>query len=96
EGAVKAIEDIDKLLTVLNNKQSEIGAVFNRLESVAMSNTMGVENMSAGLSTIVDADIAKLNSEYVKNQILQNASSALMVQASNLNREVVLGLLRNL
>jgi flagellin len=42
------------------------------------------ENLSASLSTIRDADIAKETSNLTKQQILQQASSAVLTQANSL------------
>ena len=43
-----------------------------------------IENASAALSTIMDADIAEETSNYTKAQILQQTSSTLLIQANNL------------
>lgn len=83
--ATKSAEFITKCDTALNNvtnRRSTIGAIQNRLESAYESLTVEVENLSAAKSTIMDADIAKESSEYTKQQILQQASASLLVQAN--------------
>ena len=80
----------------MNTKQSIIGKDYNRLESAAQSNTLEIENMAAAKSVIVDADIAKEQSKYIKNQILQNAATNLLAQTNNINSQIVLGLLTRL
>ena len=51
------------------------------------------ENKISTLSTLRDADIAEVTSEYVRNLILQNASSILSITSSNLHTESVIRLL---
>ena len=57
---------------------------MNRLESAEASLTTTIENATAAKSTIMDADIAEESAEYTKQQILQQTSSALLVQANQL------------
>ena len=80
--AAAFLTECDTALTAVNNRRATIGAVQNRLESAYDSLTVGVENLSAARSTIMDADIAKESSEYTKQQILQQASASLLVQAN--------------
>ena len=81
-GAVQAIEDIDNLLLQVSNKQTEFGAVQNRLDSVLESLSINIENLTSSKSTITDADIATDSSEYIRNQILQQASATLLATAN--------------
>ena len=57
---------------------------MNRLESAQTSLTTTVENNTAAKSTIMDADIAAESADFTKAQILQQTSSALLVQANSL------------
>lgn len=61
-----------------------MGAVQNRLGSAQEALMTTIENASAALSTIMDADIAEETSNYTKAQILQQTSSTLLIQANNL------------
>ena len=80
--AASFITNCDTALNNVTNRRSTIGAVQNRLESAYDSLTVQVENLSAAKSTIMDADIAKESSNYTKQQILQQASASLLVQAN--------------
>ena len=80
--AAALIADCDTALGKITTRRSSIGAVQNRLESAYDSLIVQVENLSAAKSTIMDADIAKESSEYTKQQILQQASASLLVQAN--------------
>ena len=88
-----AIEDIDEVLSRINTKRSEFGAVINRLSSVLESQTTTIQNFTSAKSTIMDADIANESADFVKNQILQQTSSALLAQSQNLHASIVLSLI---
>ena len=55
-----------------------------------------LENMLSTRSTLRDADIAEESSNYIKYQILQEASASLLSISRNLREENVLGLLYGL
>ena len=88
-----AIEDIDEVLSRINTKRSEFGAVINRLSSILESQTTTLQNFTSAKSTILDADIANESADFVKNQILQQTSSALLAQSQNLHASIVLSLI---
>ena len=73
---------IDKMLSTVSAKQTEFGAVQNRLESVIESIGINIENLTSSQSTIRDADIAEESSEYIRNQILQQAAATLLATAN--------------
>lgn len=93
-GATENISKIDELLNRLNSKNSELGAVLNRLDSVLQSQTTQTENLMASRSTIIDADIAEESAIFVKNQILQQTSSTLLVQSQTFHKNNILGLIK--
>jgi flagellin len=66
----------------LNRKETELGSVSNRLESALESTTTNINNLTSSLSTIKDADIAKVSSQYIKHQILQQAAATLLSTAN--------------
>ena len=77
-----AYDSINAFLSSLSAKATELGAVSNRLESALESTSVAIDNLTSSRSTIKDADIAKVSSEYIKNQILQQASATLLVTAN--------------
>ena len=81
-GALDAITAIDSILETVNNKQTELGSVQNRLDSVLESLSINIENLTSSQSTIKDADIAVESSEYIRYQILQQASATLLATAN--------------
>jgi flagellin len=88
-----AIGLIDKALTKVNKQRADLGAYQNRLMYAAKSLLTGYENMQAAESRIRDTDMANEVSDFVKNQILLNASISMLAQA-NARPQAILGLLR--
>ena len=77
-----SLDFIDNFLNKVSEKQTELGAVQNRLDSAAESIEVSIENLTKSRSTLRDADIAKESSEYIKAQILQEASATLLSTAN--------------
>ena len=57
-------------------------AIQNRLEYTINNLNTTAENMTAAESTIRDVDMAEEIMEYTKNNILQQAAQAMLVQAN--------------
>ena len=88
------ISTIDKGLKTINTQRAELGAVSNRLNHTVNNLTNMSANLSAARGGIEDADFALETTELAKNQILQQASTAMLAQA-NASKQNVLGLLRS-
>ena len=82
EGARNALTTLDEYLKSINEKQTELGSAYNRLESVIESIGVSIDNLTSTRSTIRDADIAEESSAYIRNQILQQASATLLATAN--------------
>ena len=76
------LEKIDKIMSTVSAKQTDIGAVQNRLESAIEQISIQYENLVSSRSTIRDVDIAKVSSQYIQQQILQQASATLLSTAN--------------
>jgi len=70
-----------------------LGAVQNRLESTINNLSVTTENLAASESRIRDTDMAAEMVNFTKNQILQQAGTAMLGQA-NAVPQSVLSLLR--
>jgi len=79
---------VDNAITTLNTRRAELGARQNRLESTVNSLGVAVENLTASESRIRDADIAKLSSELVSKQILQQAGVSVLSQANSMPQAI--------
>lgn len=77
-----ALDAIDKALDEVTTRQTNIGAIQNRLDSASDALEVQYSNVTSSLSTIKDADVAAESSEYIKAQILQQASASLLATAN--------------
>ena len=91
--ALAAISSIDNALTEANNASAIQGAIQNRFTAVISNLSAFSLSQSAAKSRIVDADFAAETSKLAKNQILQQAGTAMLAQA-NQSPSFVLTLLK--
>ena len=82
DGARNALTKLDEYIKNINEKQTQLGSAYNRLESVIESIGVSIDNLTSTRSTIQDADIAEESSAYIRNQILQQASATLLATAN--------------
>jgi len=76
------LNKIDKVINELSARNTTLGAAQNRIESATESINVQSENLTSSLSTLRDADIAEESSNYIKAQILQQASATLLATAN--------------
>ena len=82
DGAGNALTKLDEYIKNINEKQTQLGSAYNRLESVIESIGVSIDNLTSTRSTIRDADIAEESSAYIRNQILQQAAATLLATAN--------------
>ncbi|MFJ5963732.1 MULTISPECIES: flagellin Hag [unclassified Bacillus (in: firmicutes)] len=87
------VAKIDAAIGAVSKQRSALGAVQNRLEHTINNLSASGENLTAAESRIRDVDMAKEMSEFTKNNILSQASQAMLAQA-NQQPQNVLQLLR--
>jgi flagellin len=92
-GALAAIGTIDTAISAVSTERSQLGAKQNRLEHAIANLQVASENLSASESRIRDADMAQEMVTFTRNQILQQAGTAMLAQA-NQAPQSVLALLR--
>ena len=78
----------------MSSLRGTLGAIQNRLGSTINNLAIQVENLSAAESRIRDVDVAYETAQLTRNQILQQASIAMLAQA-NAQPQSALSLLRN-
>ena len=76
------LKTVDELLSRVNERQTSLGTYQNRLNSVLEEISIKYDNLLSSRSTIRDADIAEVSSEYIRQQILQQASATLLATAN--------------
>lgn len=93
DNAQSAIAVIDGALANIDQQRAQLGAVQNRFENT-ISNLQNIsENVSAARGRIQDTDFAAETANLSKNQVLQQAGTAILAQANQLP-QAVLSLLR--
>ncbi len=83
---------IDDAIDNISLRCTQIGAYMNRLDSAIDSTDVQRENLIEANSTIKDADVAEESSNYIKYQILQQATASLLATA-NQQPQIALDLL---
>ncbi len=92
KSADKAITVINKAIESVSAERSKLGAYQNRLEHTIKNLDTSAENLAAAESRIRDVDMAKEMMEFTKQNILQQAATAMLAQA-NMAPQTVLKLL---
>jgi flagellin len=90
--ADKAITTINNALENVSGERSKLGAMQNRLEHTIANLGTSAENLQAAEARIRDLDMAEEIMAFTKNNILQQAATAMLAQA-NMAPQSVLQLL---
>ena len=93
DAANKAIDMVDSAVKTVSMQRAGLGALQNRLEYTVNNLTTTNENLTAAESQIRDTDMATEMINYTKNNILQQASQAMLAQA-NQQPQAILQLLQ--
>lgn len=93
DAANAAIDMIDSAVKTVSMQRAGLGALQNRLEYTVNNLTTTNENLTAAESQIRDTDMATEMINYTKNNILQQASQAMLAQA-NQQPQAILQLLQ--
>ena len=87
--AQTALTAIDNALNTINGARSNMGAMFNRLDSVSSNLANTVENYTAARSRVQDADFAVESANLARTQVLQQAGISVLAQANALPQQVL-------
>ena len=91
--AKAAIDDIDDAISLVSTRRGELGAFSNRLSStIANLDNISV-NLASARGRIQDTDFAQETANLAKNQILQQAATAMLAQA-NASKGTILTLIQ--
>ena len=89
DGAQNALAVVDNALAAIDSQRADLGAVQNRFDNT-ISNLQNIaENASAARSRITDTDYAAETANLSKNQVLQQAGTAILAQAKQLPQAVL-------
>ena len=81
---IAALANLDKVITAISSRATDLGAAQNRVESAMSAIDVQAQNLASSLSTLRDTDIAAESSNYIQQQILQQASATLLSTANQL------------
>jgi len=89
ENAQLAIQALDDAIASVDSTRADLGAVQNRFEPT-ISNLQNIaENASNARGRIMDTDYAAESANLAKNQIMQQAGTAMLAQANQLPQAVL-------
>jgi flagellin len=89
DDANRAIGTLDAALKIINKQRADLGAYQNRLEHAVRGLDVGAENMQASESRIRDTNMANQMVDYVRDQILNQAGTAMLAQANQRTTSVL-------
>lgn len=87
--ANNAITVINDAITKVSTERATLGAIQNRLEHTIKNLDTSSENLQASESRIRDVDMAAEMMEYTKQNILQQAATAMLAQANQAPQAVL-------
>ena len=88
-GASDAINRVKAAINSVSSTRGDLGALQNRLEHTINNLSVTTENMTAAESRIRDVDMAEEMMAYTKNNILVQASQAMLAQANQIPQGVL-------
>jgi len=89
DSANNAIKTLNDAVKSVSAERSKLGATQNRLDHTINNLTTTSENLSAAESRIRDVDMAKEMMNFTKNNILNQASTAMLAQANQMPQSVL-------
>jgi flagellin len=81
--AETAITDVNAAINTISSQRATLGAIQNRLSHKINNLDTSAENLQAAESRIRDIDMAKEMTTFTKNNILSQASTAMLAQANS-------------
>ncbi|MEL7560016.1 flagellin [Stutzerimonas chloritidismutans] len=88
-GAQDALAIIDGAIAKIDSQRADLGGVQNRFDNTIANLQSISENVSAARGRIQDTDFAAETANLSKNQILQQAGTAILAQAKQLPQAVL-------
>ncbi|MBN1477307.1 hypothetical protein JXA47_11185 [Candidatus Sumerlaeota bacterium] len=82
EDAEEAIATTDSAIKQLNNLRTRLGALANRIESSTEAAEIHRDNLEAADSRIRDTDFSAATADATREQVIQQAATAILTQAN--------------
>lgn len=87
--AQAAISIIDNAINLVSAQRSKLGAYQNRMEHTISNLGIASENLTSAESRIRDADMAMEMSDFTKNNIINQAATAMLAQSNQLPQGIL-------
>ena len=87
--ATAAIASIDEAINTVSMQRADLGAMQNRLEHTVNNLGTTAENLTSAESRIRDVDMAAEMMQMTKNNILNQAATAMLAQANTMPQSVL-------
>lgn len=91
--AAKFIDIVQASADTVTERIATAGVYSSRLESIADRLLTQNENLASAYSSVMDTDISSETANYVKQQILQQTASAMLIQANQASGIIALKLI---
>jgi len=85
----QAIGTLDDAMKVISKQRADLGAYQNRFETAQKGISIAAENLTAAESVVRDTDMAGQMVQFVKNNILNQAGTAMLAQANTQAQSVL-------
>lgn len=85
-GVTAALSQLDLAIGSVVSERARFGAIQNRFDAVISNMKNYSENLQAARSRIQDTDFAAETANLTRNQILQQASTAMLAQANQISQ----------
>lgn len=89
DSANKAIGTLDDAMKAISKQRADLGAYQNRFEVAQKGISIAAENLTAAESIVRDTDMAGAMVQFVKNNILNQAGTAMLAQANTQAQSVL-------
>jgi flagellin len=87
--AANALLQLERALDGVTTERSRFSSYINRLENVAEESSSQSTNTKRLKSQLMDADYATRTAELSKQQILQEAATAVLAQSNRMHKGMV-------
>ncbi len=83
EAARSVFRPVDAMVGEVSSSRAKLGSAMVRMESINQNLQVHRENLESSRSKIADADVAESTTNNAKDEIMKNASLALLAQANS-------------
>jgi len=87
--AQTASGQVDTAIATINAQRATLGAQMSRFEKIGENISTSMQNLDAARSVLMDVDVAAEMTKFSTNQVLTQASTAMLAQANQLPQNLM-------